>query len=65
MDFRSIKEAAFIARFIHIVILAVVVALGVHYRSGALVAGLTAVWFVLMAVIYLLLKRRNRQHRAS
>ena len=60
MDFRSIKEASFIARFIHIVILAFIVALGVHFRSRALVAGMTAAWFVLYAVIYLLVKPRDR-----
>lgn len=63
MDVRSIKEAGFIARFIHIIILGVIVGLGIHFGSRALIAGLTIAWFVLFAVVYLLVKQPNRQRR--
>ncbi len=60
MDIRSFKEAGFLSRIIHILILAAVVAPGVFHRSHALIAGLTALWFLLFAAIYVLLKPRHR-----
>ena len=58
---RRLINAIWIARFIHIVILAAIVAAGIHFGSRALVAGLTAVWFALFGVVYLLMKRRERR----
>ena len=52
MDIRSIREAGFVARFIHLLVLAGIVTLGVHFQSRALVVVLTAAWFVLFAVLY-------------
>lgn len=63
MDIRSIKEAGFIARFIHIVMLGVIVGVGIHFGSRTLVAGLTIAWFVLFGVVYLFVKQPNRQRR--
>ena len=64
MDFRSIREAAFVSRFIHIVILGVIVALGVHYSSRTLIAVLTVAWFVVFAVVYLLVRKsRHPENR--
>ena len=65
MDTRSIKEAGFIARFIHIVILGAIVAPGIVFRSRTLIAILTAVWFVIFAFVYLLVTRRDHQRRGS
>lgn len=60
MDTRSIKQASFIARFIHIIMLGAVIALGIHFGSRALVSGLTVAWFVVFALVYLLVKPRDR-----
>ena len=60
MDLRSIREASFVARFIHLLFLAAIVALGVHFQSRALVVVLTAVWFVLFMVIYHFTKNRRQ-----
>lgn len=56
MDIRSIRGAAFISRFIHIVFLAAVIALGVHFRSRVLVLVLTAAWFLLFLAVYAWIK---------
>ena len=61
MDIRSIREAGFVARFIQLLFLAAIVALGVHFQSRALVVVLTAVWFVLFAVIYHFITRYRRR----
>ena len=64
MNLRDIREAGFIARFVHIVILGVIVALGAHFGSRPLIAVLTAAWFVIFALVYLLVRRdRHQQHR--
>jgi len=60
MNLRSIQEAAWIARFIHIVILGAIVVVGIRFGSHAWVAALTALWFVLFAAAYLFV---NRPHR--
>ena len=60
MEIRSIREAAFISRFLHIVVLAAIVASGVRFGSRPLVTVLTAAWFVLFAVVYLFAKPRRR-----
>ena len=65
MNLRNIREAGFIARFVHIVLLGVIVALGVHYGSRAVIGALTAAWFVIFAVVYLLARRdTHQQHRS-
>lgn len=64
MDWKNLREATFISRFIHIVILGVIVTLGVHYGSRALIGALTAAWFVIFAIVYLLLgKSRHPENR--
>jgi len=69
MDIRSVKEASWIARFIHILILAAVVAPGVVSGLHVRVAVLTAVWFVVFAIVYLLVRpggstvRNHTPHR--
>lgn len=60
MDIRSLREAGFISRFIHILLLATVVAPGVVFRSHTMIAALTVVWFILFAAVYLFLKPRRR-----
>ena len=65
MDLRDIREAGFIARFIHILILGVILALGVHFGSRPLIAALTAAWFVIFAVVYLLLGRNKHERNRS
>src|SRR5581483_4113425 len=62
MDIRSIREAAFISRFIHIVFLAAMIALGVHFRSRVLILVLTAAWFLLFIALYAWIK--PHRHRA-
>ncbi len=59
MDTQSVKEAAWISRFIHILILAAVVAPGLVFRSHTLIAALTVAWFVVFAVIYLVVTRHR------
>ena len=59
MDIRSLREAGFISRFLHILLLAAAIALGVHFRSRAIVAVFVAIWFVLYAVVYLFVKPRQ------
>lgn len=59
VDVRNIREAGFIARFLHILILGVIVAVGAHYGSRALVGALTGIWFVIFAAVYLFLGRRK------
>ena len=58
MDIRTLKEAGFISRFLHILILAVAITLGVTFRSRAVVAVMVALWFVLYAAVYLFVKPR-------
>jgi hypothetical protein len=65
MDIRSIKEAGFITRFIHIVVLAAIVATGIHFGSRALITGLTVAWFVIFAAVYLLVKPRDGRHHRT
>ena len=65
MDFRSIREAAFISRFIHIVFLAAAIALGVHFRSRVLVLVLTAAWFLLFIAVYAWIKSHRRGGQPS
>jgi hypothetical protein len=59
MNLRSIQKASGIARCLHILILAAIVAPGIYYRSQALIGGLTAVWFVLFAAVYLFVRPRR------
>ena len=65
MDLRNVREAGFIARFVHIVILGLIVALGVHFGSHTFIAALTAAWFVIFAAVYLFLGRPQHQGRRS
>jgi hypothetical protein len=58
MDIRSLRDAAFISRFFHILILATAIAVGVHFRSHAIVAALVALWFIIYVLVYFLLKPR-------
>lgn len=64
MDLRNVREAGFIARFVHIVFLGVIVGLGVHFGSRTLVTALTAAWFIIFAMVYLLLGRRKHHGRS-
>ncbi len=59
VDVRNIREAGFIARFLHILILGLIVAVGAHRGSRALVGALTGIWFVIFAAVYLFLGRRK------
>lgn len=65
MDIRSVREAAFISRFIHIVFLAAVIALGVHFRSRILLVVLTAAWFLLFIAVYAWIKSHRRRGQPS
>ena len=65
MDWRDVHEAGFIARFIHILLLGVIIALGVHFGSRTLIAALTMAWFVIFSVVYLLVGRQKHQGRRS
>lgn len=59
MDNRSINEAPFLSRFLHILLLGAIVGPGIRFGSRALVTGLTAAWFVLFAAAYLFVKPRH------
>jgi hypothetical protein len=52
MDIRTLREAGFISRFLHILILAVAIGLGVTFRSRAVVAVMVALWFAVYAAVY-------------
>jgi hypothetical protein len=56
MDIRSLRDAGFISRFLHILILMVAIGIGVHFKSPAVIGGFVAAWFVLYAVVYLVIK---------
>jgi hypothetical protein len=60
MDIRTLREAGFISRFLHILILAAAIGLGVTFRSRAVVAVMVALWFAVYAVVYLFVKPRPR-----
>ncbi|GEM_PF-3504392 len=66
MNIRSLNPAGLIARFLHILILAAIVAPGIVFRSRDVLALLTVLWFVLFAALYLLApKTINPKRRAG